>query len=62
MAVVADSPLGSSKLGSRLTAGLGLDQPARLHRRRAVALAGFLAWYRGLTREAYALDLRQVAS
>ena len=27
-----------------------------------VALAGFLAGYRGLTREAYALDLRQFAS
>src|SRR6266478_6781098 len=27
-----------------------------------VALAGFLAWYRGLTREAYALDLRQFTS
>ena len=27
-----------------------------------IALAGFLAGYRGLTREAYALDLRQFAS
>ena len=27
-----------------------------------VALAGFLAGYRGLTREAYALDLRQYTS
>ena len=27
-----------------------------------VALAGFLAGYRGLTREAYALDLRQFTS
>jgi integrase/recombinase XerD len=27
-----------------------------------VALAGFLAGYRGLTREAYTLDLRQFAS
>src|SRR6476620_9306227 len=27
--------------------------------RRAVALAAFLAGYRGLTRDAYALDLRQ---
>ena len=27
-----------------------------------VALAGFLAGYRGLTREAYALDLRQFAN
>jgi hypothetical protein len=26
-----------------------------------IALAGFLAGYRGLTREAYALDLRQFA-
>jgi len=26
---------------------------------QCVALAGFLAGYRGLTREAYALDLRQ---
>jgi integrase/recombinase XerD len=32
--------------------------PARLHRSRTAALAGFLAGYRGLTREAYALDLR----
>ena len=27
-----------------------------------LALAGFLAGYRGLTREAYALDLRQFTS
>jgi integrase/recombinase XerD len=30
--------------------------------REAVTLAGFLAGYRGLTRDAYALDLRQYAS
>jgi site-specific recombinase XerD len=36
--------------------------PACVHRCRAVALAGFLAGYRGLTREAYALDLRQFTS
>ena len=30
--------------------------------REAVALAGFLAGYRGLTRDAYALDLRQYAT
>ena len=36
--------------------------PARLHRCRAGRLAGFLAGYRGLTREAYALDLRQFTS
>ncbi len=33
--------------------------PAGLHRPERLALAGFLAGYRGLTREAYALDLRQ---
>jgi site-specific recombinase XerD len=33
--------------------------PAALHRPRRLALAGFLTGYRGLTREAYALDLRQ---
>jgi site-specific recombinase XerD len=33
--------------------------PARLHRSERLALAGYLAGYRGLTREAYALDLRQ---
>ena len=27
-----------------------------------LALAGFLAWYRGLTRQEYELDLRQYAS
>jgi len=36
--------------------------PARLHRRRASRPRRFLAGYRGLTREAYALDLRQFAS
>jgi site-specific recombinase XerD len=36
-------------------------QPAFTHAKRA-ALAGFLAGYRGLTREAYALDLRQFTS
>ena len=36
-------------------------QPALTHAERA-ALAGFLAGYRGLTREAYALDLRQFTS
>jgi len=36
--------------------------PARLHRRRASRPAGFLAGYRGLTREAYALDLREFTS
>ena len=33
--------------------------PARLHRSRTAALAGYLAGYRGLTRDAYTLDLRQ---
>ena len=33
--------------------------PACLHRSRTARLAGFLAGDRGLTREAYALDLRQ---
>ena len=36
--------------------------PACLTDAERVALAGFLAGYRGLTREAYALDLRQFAS
>ena len=36
-------------------------QPAFTDAER-LALAGFLAGYRGLTREAYALDLRQFAS
>jgi integrase/recombinase XerD len=36
-------------------------QPAFTDAER-IALAGFLAGYRGLTREAYALDLRQFAS
>jgi integrase/recombinase XerD len=36
--------------------------PARLHRRRANRPGGFLAGYRGPTREAYALDLRQFAT
>jgi integrase/recombinase XerD len=36
-------------------------QPAFTDAER-VALAGFLAGYRGLTREAYVLDLRQFAS
>ena len=37
---------------------LATIQPAFTHAER-LALAGFLAGYRGLTREAYALDLRQ---
>jgi integrase/recombinase XerD len=36
-------------------------QPAFTDAER-VALGGFLAGYRGLTREAYALDLRQFTS
>ena|SRR5690242_20471700 len=40
---------------------LTMIQPAFTHAERA-ALAGFLAGYRGLTREAYALDLRQFTS
>ena len=40
---------------------LATIQPAFTDAER-VALAGFLAGYRGLTREAYALDLRQFAS
>jgi integrase/recombinase XerD len=40
------------------SAALVLIQPAFTHAER-LALAGFLAGYRGLTREAYALDLRQ---
>jgi len=38
---------------------LGLRSGGRLLTVQCVALAGFLAGYRGLTREAYALDLRQ---
>jgi hypothetical protein len=37
---------------------LAIVQPAFTDSER-LALAGFLAGYRGLTREAYALDLRQ---
>jgi integrase/recombinase XerD len=40
------------------TAALVPIQPAFTDAER-LALAGFLAGYRGLTREAYALDLRQ---
>ena len=40
------------------SAALATIQPAFTDAER-VALAGFLAGYRGLTREAYALDLRQ---
>jgi integrase/recombinase XerD len=40
---------------------LATIQPAFTDAER-VALAGFLAGYRGLTREVYALDLRQFAS
>ena len=40
---------------------LVMIQPVFTHAER-LALAGFLAGYRGLTREAYTLDLRQFAS
>ena len=40
------------------SAALATIQPAFTDAER-IALAGFLAGYRGLTREAYALDLRQ---
>ena len=40
------------------SAALATVQPVFTDAER-VALAGFLAGYRGLTREAYALDLRQ---
>jgi integrase len=43
------------------SAALATIQPVFTDAER-VALAGFLAGYRGLTREAYALDLRQFAS
>jgi hypothetical protein len=43
------------------SAVLATIQPAFTDAER-IALAGFLAGYRGLTREAYALDLRQFAS
>jgi hypothetical protein len=43
------------------SAALATVQPAFTDAER-VALAGFLAGYRGLTREAYVLDLRQFAS
>jgi hypothetical protein len=43
------------------TAALVSIQPASTDSER-FALAGFLAGYRGLTREAYALDLRQFTS
>jgi hypothetical protein len=41
-----------------LSAALATIQPAFTDAER-LALAGYLAGYRGLTREAYALDLRQ---
>ena len=44
-----------------LSAALATIQPVFTDAER-LALAGFLAGYRGLTREAYALDLRQFAS
>ena len=40
------------------SAALATMQPVFTDAER-IALAGFLAGYRGLTREAYALDLRQ---
>jgi integrase/recombinase XerD len=43
------------------SAALATIQPAFTDAER-IALAGFLAGYRGLTREAYALDLRQFTS
>src|SRR5258707_6273963 len=43
------------------SAALATIQPAFTDAER-IALAGFLAGYRGLTREAYALDLRQFAT
>jgi integrase/recombinase XerD len=43
------------------SAALATIQPAFTNAER-IALAGFLAGYRGLTREAYALDLRQFTS
>ena len=43
------------------SAALAMIQPIFTDAER-VALAGFLAGYRGLTREAYALDLRQFTS
>ena len=43
------------------SAALATIQPAFTGAGR-FALAGFLAWYRGLTRDACALDLRQFAS
>ena len=43
------------------SAALATIQPVFTDAER-VALAGFLAGYRGLTREAYALDLRQFTS
>ena len=43
------------------SAALATMQPVFTDAER-IALAGFLAGYRGLTREAYALDLRQFTS
>ena len=43
------------------SAALATIQPVLTDAER-VALVGFLAGYRGLTREAYALDLRQFTS
>ncbi len=43
------------------SAAIAVAEPALTHREQ-LTLAGFLAGYLGLTREAYALDLRQYAN
>jgi integrase/recombinase XerD len=45
-----------------MTTAALVPQPASLTDSERLALAGFLAGYRSLTREAYALDLRQFTS
>src|SRR5712672_4568793 len=54
-------PGGAPMTTAAPSAALATIQPVFTEDER-VALAGFLARYRGLTREAYALDLRQFAT
>ena len=51
-------PGGAPTTNAAPSAALATTQPAFTDAER-IALAGFLAGYRDLTREAYALDLRQ---
>ena len=46
---------------SSLSTAIAVAEPVFTHQEQ-LALAGFLAGYTGLTRQAYALDLRQYAA